>query len=67
MKYQIECNFTYGWDILNEEDIYPTKEEAQEAIDDLIKCTQEANERGDMSESYNPNEFRIGKIKWKKK
>ena len=67
MKYQIECNFTYGWDILNEEDIYPTKEEAQEAIDDLIKCTQEAYEKGDMSEAYNPNEFRIGKIKWIKK
>ena len=62
MRYQIECNFTYGWDILNEEDIYPTKAEAQAAIDDLIECTQEAHERGDMEDAYDPDDFRVGEV-----
>ena len=61
MKYVIEGAFTYGWDILNEENVYNTKAEAQEAIDDLISTTQEAFEKGDMDEAYDPEDFRVGK------
>ncbi len=61
MKYVIECAFTYGWDILNEEDVYPTQAEAQEAIDDMIAMTKAAFEKGDMDEAYDPEDFRVGK------
>tara|TARA_R100000781_G_scaffold85266_2_gene52530 strand:- start:644 stop:847 length:204 start_codon:yes stop_codon:yes gene_type:complete len=61
-KYIIEHNFMYGWDILNEEDVYPIKAEAQEAIDDLIASTKEAYEKGDMDEAYDPEDFRVKEI-----
>lgn len=59
-KYQIECAFTYGWDILNEEDVYPTQAEAQEAIDDMIAMTKKAFKKGDMDEAYDPEDYRVG-------
>jgi len=39
MKYFIEHHFTYGWDILNEDNptYYDTAEKAQAEIDDLIE------------------------------
>ena len=63
MKYVIECAFTYGWDILNEDEpaFYDSAEEAQAAIDDLIADTKEAFEKGDMDEAYDPEDFRVGK------
>ena len=63
MKYTIEHHFTYGWDILNEEDVYPTQAEAQKAIDDLIEAVQEAFEQGDMSDPYDPADFCVGEYK----
>ena len=58
--YIIEHHFTYGWDILNEENVYSSQTEAQEAIDDLIDTTKEAFEKGDMDEAYDPKDFRVG-------
>ena len=58
--YIIEHHFTYGWDILNEENVYSSQTEAQEAIDDLIDTTKEAFEKGDMDEAYDPEDFRVG-------
>tara|TARA_R100001594_G_scaffold1399_4_gene6095 strand:- start:5691 stop:5906 length:216 start_codon:yes stop_codon:yes gene_type:complete len=61
MKYIIEHHFAYGWDILNEEDVYPTEAKTQEAIDDLIANTKEAFEKGDMDQAYDPEDFRVVK------
>ena len=63
MKYIVEHNFLYGWDIVNEDEptFYPTQAEAQEAIDDLIATTKEAFEKGDMDEPYDPEDFRVGR------
>mgnify|MGYP003121232443 FL=1 len=58
--YIIEHHFIYGWDILNEENVYSSQTEAQEAIDDLIDTTKEAFEKGDMDEAYDPEDFRVG-------
>jgi len=41
MKYQIEHKFWYGWDILNKNDTYPTREKAQAEINKLINDTVE--------------------------
>jgi len=64
MKYFIEHYFSYGWDIINEDDptYYATAEEAQAEIDDLIDMTREAFEQGDMEDAYDPFDFRIGKV-----
>tara|TARA_R100001163_G_C5068104_1_gene207892 strand:+ start:6646 stop:6849 length:204 start_codon:yes stop_codon:yes gene_type:complete len=67
MKYIIECAFSYGWDILNEENVYPSQAEAQEAIDDLIADTKEAFERGNMDEPYDPEDFRVSEYKMESK
>jgi len=63
MKYFIEHHFTYGWDILNEDDpiYYDTAEEAQADIYYLIDMTGEAFEKGDMYDVYDPEDFRVGK------
>jgi hypothetical protein len=64
-KYIIEHNFSYGWDILNEfvhDDCYDTQREAQEAIDDLIDTTKQAFKDGDISEPYNPADYRVKEI-----
>ena len=39
--YIIEHHFTYGWDILNEENVYSSQTEAQEDLKDFI---EESNE-----------------------
>ncbi len=65
MKYIIECAFSYGWGIVNEDEptFYDNEEEAQADIDDLIADTKEAFEKGDMDEPYNPADFRVGEYK----
>lgn len=63
MKYIVEHNFLYGWDILNEDEptFYNTVEEAQAEIDDLIAMTKAAFKKGDMDEPYDPEDFRVGR------
>ena len=48
-KYVIEHDFSYGWDLLNDEEVdaYDSRAEAQEAINDMIAMTEEAFKKGD--------------------
>jgi len=54
-KYVIEHEFSYGWDLLNDQevDVYDTRAEAQEVIDELVinLC------------SYHPEDYRIKKVR----
>ena len=54
-KYVIEHNFSYGWDLLNDQevDVYDTRAEAQDSIDELVinLC------------SYHPEDYRIKKVR----
>ena len=66
MAYIIEYKFSRGWDVLNEfvlEDSYDTKEEASEAIADLIQTTQQVFEDGDIDEPYDPKDFRVRELR----
>ena len=61
-KYIVELHFSYGWDIVNEDEptFYDTVEEAQEHIDITIALSKEAFDNGDMDEAYDPEDFRVG-------
>jgi len=58
-KYTIQCHCLHGWETTNPEDVYDTREEAQEAIDDLISMTRDAAAKGDMDEAYDPEDWRV--------
>ena len=64
-KYVIEHDFSYGWDLLNDEEVdaYDSRAEAQEAINDMIAMTEEAFKKGDMDEAYDQEDFRIKKVR----
>ncbi len=64
-KYVIEHDFSYGWDLLNDEEVdaYDSRVEAQEAINDMIAMTEEAFKKGDMDEAYDPEDYRIKKVR----
>ena len=65
MKYKLEHNFSYGWDDsawLDDGEtplLYNTKEEAQEDIRELIAASVEAAEKGDLTEPYNLEDYRV--------
>ena len=54
-KYVIEHEFSYGWDLLNDQEVdaYDTRAEAQDAIDEIVinLC------------SYHPEDYRIKKVR----
>ena len=54
-KYVIEHNFSYGWDLLKDQEVnvYDTRAEAQDSIDELVinLC------------SYHPEDYRIKKVR----
>ena len=63
-KYKIIQAFTYGWhDVCADEDGKPlrfdTIDEAMRDIRDTIETTQEAFKRGDMSEAYSYDDYKI--------
>ena len=64
-KYVIEHDFAYGWDLLNDEEVdaYDSRAEAQEAINDMIAMTEEAFKKGDMDEAYDPEDYRVKKVR----
>lgn len=64
-KYKLEHNFSYGWDDsawLDDGEtplLYETIEEAQEAIKEHISASVEAFEKGDLSEPYTAEDYRV--------
>ena len=58
MKYKVLMNMTYGWDNIWSESFNSIKE-AHEEIEDLVTTTEEATLKGDMSEAYLREDFKI--------
>lgn len=59
----VECNFTYGWDdagwtVNGEPQRFASEADAQAAIDELIKDTEEAVRLGHMEASYDRADYR---------
>lgn len=67
MKYAVETLFTYGWEnCWREEDgsltLFETREDAEQAVKDLITDCINAVEGGDMEDSPDPSEFRVVEV-----
>jgi hypothetical protein len=67
VKYIIEQEFIHGWDdagwTRNDiPELFDTREEAQDAIDRMIKDVHDAVLAGDMSNDYDPDEFRVTEV-----
>ena len=61
MKYKVLMNMSYGWDnIWN--DSFDTIKEAHDQVEDLVTTTEEAFNKGDMSEAYLREDFKIVKL-----
>jgi hypothetical protein len=58
MKYKVLTNMTYGWDDIWSES-FNSIQEAHEEIEDFITGTEEAFNKGDMSEAYLREDFKI--------
>ncbi len=60
-KYTIEHNFSYGWDLLNDQelDIYDTRAEAQDAIDEIVYQIGDSD-----SEDYRVKEILLTLTDW---
>jgi hypothetical protein len=74
-KFLVEHLFSYGWDDagwISEDEpwLFDTREAAQAEIDDLIESVAEAVAVGDMSDEYDPDDYRIVEVDpttWKRK
>jgi hypothetical protein len=71
-KFLVQLLFSYGWDDAGWSttddtgamvpDLYDTREAAQAAIDDLIDFVIEGVAAEDMSDEYDPDEYRIVEV-----
>ena len=62
--YKVEQEFIYGWDHAPwSENLFNSPEEAQAEIDQLIADVKVAVAAGDMIEEYDPEEYRVVKIR----
>ena len=70
MKYKVECNFLGGWDDAGWQQTDPKTgfeipwrfdsiEEAEAEIDDFLIATDAAVARGDMTERYDRDDYRV--------
>ena len=59
MKYKVLHHFSYGWDDAGWSNTYNTIGEAQDEIEDLIETVKDAVKKGDMSEAYDLEDYKI--------
>jgi len=64
MLYKVEQEFIYGWDHAPWSDnLFDSHDEAQDAIDQYIADIKVAVAAGDMSDDYDPDEYRVAPIR----
>lgn len=67
LKFEVQTLFSYGWDnCWTDEDgqlvYFDSAADAQHEIDELISDVKAAVEGGDMSDEYDPEDYRIMEV-----